>query len=69
MMFVLRDFIMKGLKDAVGKMADHQVILNSLGWHEKGVLTKADLAELNTLIDAKNHVSVLSEEVLNNDVE
>lgn len=53
-MFSLHDFILKGLKDAVGKMADHQVILNAAGWHEKGVLEEADLAEINTLIDAKN---------------
>lgn len=54
MRFSLHDFILKGLKDAVGKMADHQVILNAAGWHEKGVLEEADLAEINTLIDAKN---------------
>lgn len=53
-MFNLHDFIFKGLKDAVGKMADYQVVLNAAGWHEKGVLTKADLAELDTLIEAKN---------------
>lgn len=53
-MFSLHDFILKGLKDAVGKMADHQVILNAAGWHEKGVLHEDDLAEINSLIDAKN---------------
>ena len=53
-MFNIHDFILKGLKDAVGKMADYQVVLNSAGWHEKGVLTEADLAEINALIDAKN---------------
>lgn len=49
-MFNLRDFILKGLKDAIGKMADYQVILNATGWYEKGVLLEDDLAELNTLI-------------------
>ena len=53
-MFSLRDFILKGLKDAVGKMADFQVILNAAGWLEKGVLQDSDLAELSALIDAKN---------------
>jgi hypothetical protein len=62
MMFVLRDFIKKGLMDAVGKMADYQVVLNAAGWFEKGVLTEEDLADVNTAIDAKNHVSVLSDE-------
>lgn len=56
MNFDLREFIKKGLLNAVGKMADYQVILNSAGWHEKGVLTEEDLAEVQTLIDAKNYV-------------
>lgn len=50
-MFNLKDFIKKGLISAVGKMADYQVILNSAGWHEKGVLTEEDLAEINTAIE------------------
>ena len=52
-MFSLREFILKGLKNAIGKMADYQVILNAVGWHEKGVLTDDDLAELNILIDVQ----------------
>ena len=54
MAFSLHDFIMTGLRDAVGKLSDYQVVLNALGWLEKGVLTEADLAELQALIDAKN---------------
>ena len=54
MTFSLHDFIMTGLRDAVGKLSDYQVVLNALGWLEKGVLTEADLAELQALIDAKN---------------
>lgn len=54
MSFNMRDFVKKGLLDAVGKMADYQVILNAAGWHEKGVLTEEDLAEIQALIDAKN---------------
>ena len=50
-MFNLKDFIKKGLLDAVGKMADYQVILNATGWHEKGVLFEDDLAEINIKID------------------
>lgn len=50
-MFNLRDFIKKGLLNAVGKMADYQVILNAVGWFEKGVLTEEDLAEIQSLID------------------
>ena len=46
-MFSLRDFVKKGFLDAIGKMADYQIILNAAGWHEKGVLTEDDLAEIN----------------------
>lgn len=55
-MFNLNNFIKKGLMDAIGKMADYQIILNAAGWHEKGVLTESDLAELQTAIDAKNNI-------------
>jgi len=53
-MFILREFIKKGLLDAVGKMADYQIILNATGWYEKNVLTVEDLAEINDKIDEKN---------------
>lgn len=53
-MFNLRGFIFKGLTDAIGKMADYQVVLNAAGWLEKGVLTENDLSEIERLIDAKN---------------
>ena len=52
-MFSLKSFVKKGLLDAVGKMADYQVILNSVGWMEKGVLDEADLAEISAKIDAQ----------------
>ena len=52
-MFNLKDFIKKGLLDAVGKMADYQIILNAVGWHEKGVLSEDDLAEINNAIDSQ----------------
>jgi hypothetical protein len=50
----MRDFIKKGLLNAVGKMADYQVVLNAAGWYEKGVLEEDDLAEIQALLDAKN---------------
>lgn len=52
-MFSLSVFIKKGLLDAVGKLADYQVILNAAGWMEKGVLTEEDLAEINAKIEAQ----------------
>ena len=53
-MFNYRDFLMTGFKNAVGKMADYQVIFNANGYYEKGVLTEEDLAELQNMIDEKN---------------
>ena len=53
-MFNLRDFIKKGLLDAVGNMADYQIILNASGWLEKGVLTEEDLAEIDEAITENN---------------
>ena len=56
-MFSLSNFVKKGLLDAVGKMADYQVILNAVGWHEKGVLSENDLAEINAKIDEQYAVA------------
>lgn len=57
-MFSLKSFIKKGLLDAVGKLADYQVVMNAVGWMEKGVLDEADLAE----ISAKMYPVVEAEE-------
>ena len=65
-MFNLRDFIKKGLLDAVGKMADYQVILNATGWYEKNVLVEDDLAEINTKIEAQ-YIAV-DEEIAGEDI-
>lgn len=53
-MFNLGSFIKAGFISAVGKMADYQIILNAAGWFEKGVLSEADLAEIQAAIDDKN---------------
>ena len=50
-MFSLRDFVKKGFLDAIGKMANYQIILNAAGWHEKGVLTEEDLSEINQAME------------------
>ena len=52
-MFSLREYLKRGFLDAVGKMSDYQIILNSAGWMEKGVLTEEDLAEINAKIDSQ----------------
>ncbi len=53
-MFNFREYIKKGFIDAIGKMSDYQIILNSAGYAEKGVLAEEDLAEINSLIEEKN---------------
>lgn len=53
-MFDLRTFIKRGLIDAIGNLADYQVILNAAGWLEKGVLTEDDLHELQVAIESKD---------------
>ena len=53
MSFTLKNYIKRGLIAAVGKMADYQIILNSAGWMEKGVLSEDDLMEIQTAIDAQ----------------
>ena len=65
-MFNLREFIKKGLNDAIGKMADYQVILNAVGWFEKGVLLEDDLAELQGKIEVQN---VANEDVVQESIE
>ena len=52
-MFNLRNFIKNGFLKAVGQMADYQIILNSAGWYEKGVLIDDDLAIIQEKIDAQ----------------
>lgn len=60
-MFDYRDYVMQGYRDAIGKMADHQIILSSVKWQENNVLTLDDLAELQELINAKNTPPVVEE--------
>lgn len=61
-MFQLRDFIFKGLTGAIGSMAEHQIILNAAGWHEKGVLSEEDLAALDRLLEIRRAVPDVSGE-------
>ena len=52
-MFNLREFIKMGLLDAVGKMANYQIILNAMGWYEKNLLLEEDLSEIDMKIEAQ----------------
>lgn len=49
-MFSLKEFVKTGFIKAVGKMSDYQIILNAVGWLEKGVLEESDLAEIECAI-------------------
>ena len=53
-MWNYREYILKGFKDAIGKMADYQIIFNSNEFYKNGVLQEEDLAELQRLIEEKN---------------
>lgn len=52
-MFSLKEFVKSGFIKAVGNMADYQIILNAVGWLEKGVLDEVDLAEIQAKIDER----------------
>ena len=61
-MFSLKEFLKKGFINAVGKMADYQVILNAAGWYDKGVLDDDDLLNIQAEIDNKNLAEESTEE-------
>lgn len=48
----LNAFIMKGLRDAVGKADEYWIRLTAAGWHAKGELSMADLAEISAKLEA-----------------
>jgi hypothetical protein len=58
-MFSLKEFVKSGFIKAVGNMADYQIILNAVGWLEKGVLDENDLAEIQAKIDEGNESNEL----------
>ena len=69
-MFNRREFIKRGLLNAVGKQPDFWVILNADAYAEKGVLEETDLEEIQAAIDASNapadEAGVTAEEVTDN---
>lgn len=68
-MFSLKEFLKKGLLDAVGKMADYQIVLNAAGWYDKGVLDDTDLADIQAEIDKQyfqENEEILVEEEMEN---
>ncbi len=67
-MFNEHDYIMKILRDMVGNELDYRVRQSALNWHEKGVLTVDDLAEIDALIDVKNVPSEQSTDEENEEI-
>lgn len=57
-MFSLNEFIMKILKEKIGKEADYKVRELALGWFSKGELTQDNLAEIDNLIEEKNRKGI-----------
>jgi hypothetical protein len=51
-MFHLREFVLKGLKQAVGHEAEYKIRDVAAGWLDKGVLLEADLAELDLMFES-----------------
>ena len=47
-MFNIHDYIMKTLRGMVGHYPDFQIMEYALNWYEKGKLTEADLAEVES---------------------
>lgn len=54
MEFDFRIFVRKGIFGAIGRQCDDWVRRYASEWHYRGVLTKADLAEIDAILDAKN---------------
>lgn len=51
-MFDLKEFIKKGLMDAVGKLPDYQVVLIAAYWFDKHVLNEADMTDIAATVNA-----------------
>ena len=51
-MFNLREFVLNGLKQAVGHEAEYKIRDVAAGWLDKGVLLEADLAELDSMFES-----------------
>ena len=58
-MFTLKEFIKKGLIEAVGNMPDYKIRLSAAGWLEKDVLTEADLVDVDAAIESQYKVEAV----------
>lgn len=54
-MFDIKNFIMRGLRDAVGKIPDYSIILNASNYYYKGVLSEEDITTIQSWLDECNY--------------
>lgn len=57
----LRNFIMKTIRKMVNNVAEWQVREYAIGWYSKGVLTEADLQEIDELYTEPETEEVVAE--------
>lgn len=55
-MFILKEFIMKILKEKIGNEPDYKVRELALGWFTKGELNQKDLADIDDIIENRNKI-------------
>lgn len=51
-MFDFHTFVKRGLMSAVNKQSNYWVMLNAAAYYEKGILTDADMVEIETLVNS-----------------
>ena len=51
-MFDFHTFVKRGLMNAINKQSNYWIMLNAAAYYEKGILTDADMVEIETLINS-----------------
>lgn len=59
----IKEFLKKGFIEAVGKMEDYKIRINSIGWFEKGYLSENDINEINEAIESQYKINEIIEEI------
>lgn len=67
-MFDMKEFLMDGLRDAVGKQGDYWVVDKGEAWMSKGYLNEENLAEIHSLIKAKNTPEDIQDDEIGEDI-
>lgn len=61
MEFNFRETLKNAFIKAVGQKADYEIILSAVAWVDKGVLIEADIAEIQSAIDAQYQNTIIEE--------